>query len=387
MVDIKVNIIGSSKPGHILSKDEALLFSAHNAGVCYTEKPFAEIDKEDLEVTQNRRDQTLKSEHQSVYDHTTFNLELLGLPKILAMVLNNEKMYTTSEKSARYTRMQPTEEEQTLYLDWSKRFGQKIAEKYPKKIKPDRRIKLARENARYAISVFTPTNMTHSLSMRQLNYVMHWFNDFVDNADSTPFNNQLKISMQQFNDQLNSLYVDGLQPRAKFRKLSLFAEREDFQEVFNEVYSTNYEGSFAQLAQAHRHRTLNYQMQPITDIPTRFFVPPIIADDETLVENWLEDLASVAHLYPQGSLVQINERGLYEDFISKCGERLCGHAQLEISLQTDETLQRYITETRDTNPEVYEELMIFSNGPKCNVKDFNCRSPCLYGKKSLERLI
>ena len=33
----------------------------------------------------------------------------------MAMILNNEKEYNTSEKSARYTKMKPSEEEEKLY--------------------------------------------------------------------------------------------------------------------------------------------------------------------------------------------------------------------------------------------------------------------------------
>ncbi len=45
----------------------------------------------------------------------------------------------------------------------------------------------------------------------------------------------------------------------KGRELSLFTTRER-SEYFGEVYSTNYWGSFAQLAQAQRHRSLNYEV-------------------------------------------------------------------------------------------------------------------------------
>lgn len=46
---------------------------------------------------------TLNNGHHSVYDHINLSFNLQNIPKILAMVLNNEHQYTTSEKSVRYT--------------------------------------------------------------------------------------------------------------------------------------------------------------------------------------------------------------------------------------------------------------------------------------------
>ena len=61
---------------------------------------------------------------------------------------------------------------------------------------------------------------------------------------------------------------------------------------------------------------------------------------------WLEDMNSLADLYPQGMLIQINERGTAENFILKCKERVCGCAQLEIMKQTYEILNKYIEKTK-----------------------------------------
>ena len=75
---------------------------------------FEAILAEPVENTQKRVSQTLKSGHHSVYDHPTYNLALEEIPKILAMILNNEGMYTTSEKSARYTKMKLEDKEKEI---------------------------------------------------------------------------------------------------------------------------------------------------------------------------------------------------------------------------------------------------------------------------------
>jgi thiaminase len=110
-------------------------------------------------------------------------LTLEGIPKILAMILNNEKVYNTSEKSARYTKMNPSKEEKELYEKWINIYKEKISVEYPK-IDEKRVEKLAQENARYLISIFTPaTIMGYTVNFCQLNYIVHWFEDYIKKED------------------------------------------------------------------------------------------------------------------------------------------------------------------------------------------------------------
>ena len=106
----------------------------------------------------------------------------------------------------------------------------------------------------------------------------------------------------------------------KYRGLSLFGSNlDEKQEYFGDVYSTTYKGSFAELAQAHRHRTLDYQIELLDK--KEYFIPPIIEDNYLLVNEWLSDMKVVSDVNPQGELVKIHESGKYEDFILKCKER------------------------------------------------------------------
>lgn len=374
---------------YTISKEQALDFGGKAAGVCYLPDNVENIFKEDPKLTKGRIKRTLSSGHQSVYGHPVLNLDIKGLSKIMAMVLNNEKVYTTSEKSARYTRMQPTKQELTLYNKWMKNFDILISKRYPE-IKEDHRTKLAQENARYMISVFTPTTMEHTIDFRQANYIMHWFEDFIETAKSTRFNNRLKTEMKEFNFQLKDFYVSDIKPKDKERYLSLFSlsKRNNVKEEFGETYTTSYHGSFAHLAQAHRHRTIDYRINEIEDDVSDFFVPLILKDNDKLVKEWLSDLSIVAENYPQGIEVLINERGTPEDLISKCGERLCGHPQLEIMLQTKHTIDKYTKAVKDTNLEVFNMLLPYSKGARCTFPDYICPSKCVFGgKRALERLI
>ena len=133
----------------------------------------------------------MESGHHSVFGHAHYNLIFEGIPKILAMILNNEKIYNTSEKSARYTKMEPSEEEKVLYEKWIEKYKKVIKEEYPefddKKVK-----KLAQENARYLISIFTPaTIMGYTVNFCQLNYIVHWFEDYIKKEEDNTFSKKL----------------------------------------------------------------------------------------------------------------------------------------------------------------------------------------------------
>ena len=162
----------------------------------------------------------------------------------------------------------------------------------------------------------------------------------------------------------------------------MFAKRER-EEEWGENYSTNYLASFAEVAQAQRHRTIYYEIT-LLDEP-KYYIPLIIKDTE-LEKEWLKDISSLANGFPQGMLVKVNERGTVENFILKCKERLCGEAQLEIELQTNETLHKYLENTKESKPIIYNYLLPYAKGVRCTFPGFKCTKPCIWGaKEALQR--
>jgi hypothetical protein len=293
---MKARIIGSTKMGYQISESEAMLFSGHAAGICYMPDDIDTLFNEQAEKTNKRANGTLSSGHHSVWGHVEYNFVFEGIPKILAMVLNNEKEYNTSEKSARYTKMQPSKEEENLYNKWIEIFYDKILQTYPelkdkkideKTLKYKNIEKLAQENARYMISVFTPaTTMEYSTSLRQMRYILKWMENFMKNGSDSAFNTKIKEVFKDFSIAMAKLGFDVLDD-GKSRTISLLSTRER-EEEWGENYSTNYEISFAALAQAQRHRTLYYEMN-VPENP-KYFVPFIIRNTE-LEEKWLKDIA------------------------------------------------------------------------------------------------
>lgn len=382
---MQIRVLASTKVGYEMPKEEAVNFSGKSAGICYLPDSLDTLFSEDPAKTERRAKGTLASGHHSVFGHVTYNLALEGIPKILAMILNNEKIYNTSEKSARYTKMEPSEKEKVLYEKWIEIYQKEIQKHYPN-IDDKRSKKLAQENARYLISVFTPaTIMEYTVSFGQLNYIAHWFENFVKNAEDTKFNAKLKKVFIEFNDKISDLIIPELNSDVKGRTFSLFAPRAR-KEEFGENYCINYEGTFAQLAQAQRHRTTYCEISFMNK--SEFFVPSIIKGTE-LENEWIKDISSLEDEFPQGLLLKINERGTVENFIMKCQERLCGAAQLEIAIQTKENLNKYINAVKENgNEEIYNYLLQYTKGARCTFPGWRCNSPCIWGaKNALNRLV
>ena len=174
------NIISTSIKADKFDKQASDILCGKIGGVCYMANSFNNLLNEDLQKTIKRIDRTMGSGHHSVFEHIYITINLENIPKLFAMVLNNEKTFVTSEKSARYTKMVMTEKEEALYNKWMAIFEKKIRQRYPNKegFMTDQKVtKLAQENARYLISVKTPTTMIHTISYRQLNYLCKWLQD------------------------------------------------------------------------------------------------------------------------------------------------------------------------------------------------------------------
>ena len=399
MEKIRIDILPNLylKEDGTFNTKEVLNLSGKIAGVCYDKEGFNHLINEPQEKTDRRIFMTLNNGHHSVYDHTYINFNIQNIPKILAMVLNNEKQYTTSEKSARYTKITPgensviTKEEVDLYNKWLELFESKIAKEYGNILSSLKIKKLAQENARYLVTVFMPTQMIYTTSLRQINYMASWMVEYIeDNKNNLNyFESKLSKAMGEFLKELERLnvLVPELMSNEKHRKLSLFGSNlEQIPELFSNVYETTYMGSFASLAQAQRHRTLDYQMEMLDK--KEYYVPPILENDSYLKDEWLEDINKVGWVIPQGELILISEMGKYEDFILKCKERLCSAAQVEIMHQTRDTLARYKKYLEDHNNALASDIVKYSHGPRCTFPDYECPSDCKLGPvKKLDRRV
>lgn len=396
--NIKVELLPNQflKENGTFNKNEALNLSGKIAGVCYDQEGFNHLVNEDYDRTKKRINMTLDNGHHSVYDHISISFNLQNVPKILAMVLNNEHQYTTSEKSARYTKVVKddngiiSDKEEKLYLKWFQIYAIKIKEKYGNIFNDSKIIKLAQENARYLVTVFMPTQMIYTTTLRQINYLASWMMEYITKSDiNNEFERELSLAMKEFVYNLMDLNVLDmrLSKNEKNRELSLFGkDLNKKNNYFGDIYTYNYKGSLAQLAQAQRHRTLDYKMEFLNE--KEFYIPEIIKDDDALVTEWLSDINSISEVTPQGTLVNINETGTYDNFILKCKERLCSAAQLEIMNQTKETLTKYKEALVLSNNPLKDDIDKYTKGARCTFPDYRCPRDCKFteGKKLIRKI-
>ena len=390
-VDFEKNMTGISG-----LKKELMLFSGHMLGKCYTPNDYETICKESKDKTLGRANSCIKNGHHSGFEHVKLTFEMNNVPKIIFMLLNNENVYTTSEQSARYTDFSEapdTQRERELYVKWCKILEKEIKEEYPK-LDEKRVKKLAQEKARYHISVFVPSSMFHTIDLRQLNYIMNYFEKLISdpwarNDMENNFTKKITPYIKEFLKIMSPYKIDGLSPKP-FKQLSFFKNSLSTADVFEDVYAVTYKLSWAAHAQNHRHRTIRY----IANIPknAEYFIPYIIRGKKELEEEWLKDITSVADVFPQGMLIRVRERGTVEDFVEKCYERLCGCAQDEIMNVTLDTLKKMEKELKkpekplETYLYVWEKTDGFASA-RCKFPGFSCTNPCEFGAKQAERKI
>lgn len=380
-----------------LTKADVLSYCGKALGMCYEQDNFDQIMEENDQISTKRAMACIKSGHHSGFEHAKYTFVIEGLPKMLAMVLNNQGKYATSEKSGRYTVLDVKDEEEiALRKKWQDRFYEILHSKYyddfykfytrptrtPEKTKEMTETALkkkAQENSRLITSVFAPTKMLYSIDIRQLSYLRYEMKDFIKAGPEGPYYEVLKKWMQEFIDatDIYGFEEEGLNPAAKGIMLPMFAEPSA--EEFGIGYSINELVTFATFAQNQRHRTIKCTMS-FPETPT-YFVPEFIKFDPAMVEEWLSDMKkrTTDSDFPQGMMVMMNERGDYNDFILKTYERLCGQAQWEIMDVTKRQLDKY----RDnaTHIEVVSQLAKISKGARC-MYGFKCTNPCPYGAKN-----
>ena len=385
MEDIKIKVVAATTTNEEeiakITKEQMELDGAHSANICYTSKSYDEILEEPLEKTKNRAESNKKNLHDSVFNHDEISVYMEGIPKLLAMFLNNEHEYNTSEKSARYTMMQPSEKEQQLYDKWFEIFKREIKRQYKDEPYLTELLvkKKAMENARYLISVFTRTKMRYTTSYRQFNYLYNFMNKMINKETDNelinlakPYMEELKKAWEQTGFVTPEIYdFTG-------KEFSLIQDYTDFEEQFGRSYSMNYDATFSTIAEEQRHRSVNVCFS-LKDEP-EFYTPKIIEYDQGLIDAWQEDIHSVSDLYPQGMLLNMNENGSYECFIRKLYLRLCTAAQLEICDLNKRMLEKYIYELKKANnprnQKILDKLLEVSHGARCTFPNFTCPEPC-----------
>jgi len=385
------------------SDDNALfILGGKAAGVCYMPEDYFHGKIQNEEAAVRRAYMTSTSGHHSVFEHGSVTLQISGLSKIMVMLLNSIEQYATSEKSARYTVMKPeTELELEVYEKWRNIFKVRIAEVYPG-IDPKMRSKLAMENARYLISIFTPTHMLYTVNYRQLAYIIGWLRQFSESVShlSGEFNRRMAKESAVLADALNAktTATEHIHDN-KHRGFELMPYQTDGIHIndvcqIGDIYQVTYLSSFASLAHLHRHRTIHYEFDFSGDDAREYgvYVPPIIRGI-ALEQEWYNDFEKTAYCYPQGTLVKTLEQGRAIKFFDKCKERLCGRVLLETMEHCKWLLDKFLeTDTSCFNDKTLSALRAIApenkSVTKCAMSGVHCDESCIWGAKNgIDRLI
>lgn len=390
------------------ARESLCSFAGKNAGICYMNDDYSTIDNEGIEKSLKRFNNTIKSTHHSIADHCFATVVFENVPKFFAMIMNSFQFYNTSEKSARYTKMKNLSSvEEELYYKWYDNINKELIIKY--EVPEDQANKLAQENARYFISIFSPsTTFSYTTSIRQWNYIYIWFKRFLNER------NDVKIPISDFITKIvdecmtpfierfenTSLYIDTFE-EPKMREIDFIYQlygkryfkntRYGNPDVCSDVYKVNYNVSFAALAQLQRHRTIKYVINDFKCM-NKFYIPDIIKKNDNLFNEWNSDMKRISYLYPQGLMIEVTEFGTIDNFLLKCDERLCGRAQLETMNNVKEILKRFYY---SEDMSVYSDEKIlgwFDNGrvkAKCEMRPGGCYDiGCIYGPlHATERLV
>lgn len=354
-------------------------FSQNFARKCYSKYSWNELLEESFSETLIDK-RILDSGHHSVFEHIWIGLDIVA-PKMVAMFLNNQKLYATSEKSARYTIMKKIAKNQKeLYDYWIQKLKPAINEVYPHNAKDrEQKIqKIAQENARYMTSVFTETTFGYTSNLRQINFINGEIKKLKEGGSD--LEKKLNPHLKEFAKKTSTLRIDGLDNQTD-RTLDFFRDG-PVKEYFGDVYATNEQRSFARMAQDQRHRTTHIEIYGGINMgPKNHFYLPDIVIQTGLESKWLSDLMDISKTdFPQAQLLETSERGLIEDFRSKYILRGCGHAQYEAMRGAVETGKRYT--------DFQKRYGVKALKPKCQQPSLKCRGACDWGgKRALTRVV
>lgn len=429
-------------------RNEAIILSGKAAGICYMPDDYLSNGIQNNKTAMKRAAGNTKSGHYSVFEHAHFSF-IVETSKAMAMVLNSTKLYSTSEKSGRYTSMNPeTAIEKKYYDKWTEKIVGIIKDTYGDSYTDKEAQKLALENARYFLSVFTPTVMMYTIPFSRVIMLCEWLDkmaaiieeminkNYIRHDEKTKFNYYSQLADEAielagaFRDSLGLLIdepilVDHKDIGIKFFEPVYHYEREAFikgslhnynhysygygkyeNNIKNDMYSLLDIYSFACLAQEQRHRTIDYSIVNILE--NSFYIPSILTKKED-IDEWkadMKDMYDNSTVIPQATMCYVHESGSFDNFYLKCKERVCMRAQKEImDVTVKQILFLYSFVKNNIDNNVFVDMsplnaarlysMIEKNRtkdlvlPRCMWRGYKCKEVCshMYHDCTKTRLI
>ncbi len=393
---MKISLIGITEsilPNEGNVVDTPYEFCAKTMATCVSNDPIKQMTTELPEATQKRLERTLKERHHSGYDMFNLVFEFDDISKIFCMYLNNLHTYATEETSGRHKELTLTPKEKAVFDYFYDKFYNHVELKNPNM--PTRQKKqIALENARYIAGVDAKTNITHSVSLRQINYIYNWAQDLINKPEHNMYEKLVLPDMKEFCKKLEDITILGepiLNPLLTDpykREFNLFGDNKIRPEHFGTTYEVNYKASAVAVAQLQRHRPTYLKL----GIPeeAEYYTPQIVTE-MGIQDEWHEKIKSLNNV-PQARLFNVNESGQLLDiqqngttgaggaYIMKMKERCCDYAQEETRIITKEVANKIFEGLKEYDAELANELINRYGGDK-NRRDFPdykciCSHPC-----------
>ncbi len=416
-------------------RTEEIKISGKSAAMCYLKDDFGKILANN-EGAALRFSKVVATHHHSIAEHAHVEVIITGISKVLAMILNNQRIYCTSEKSGRYTDMSTSvyQDEKRRYDTWYRRLYDVLMSRadsmtFSKNENPEQVIdKLAKENARYVLDIFSPiVSMCYTCSLSQWNYLAQWMREAIprldyqlkhshDDIGMVSYCSNLKDEFEKFSQCIEDagLIIPGLINR-KGRKIDTMID--NYSSIYGRLKSTadmlleyptvdvlddnivvRYKASFAAMAQLQRHRTSRFTMSVVHeggaifrtadcydyDRRMTYFCPTVLCGMEYVYKEWNSDMNLVARhqTLPIATKIAFKMTTTFEDFRQIMMERCCGRAQFETYKTVAEIHQALFRQSSE-----YREFCADYNLPqrgvtKCMMQ--KCAEPCRFIAKGLE---
>lgn len=364
--------------------------------------------------------ETYINDHGTPDEHDKISLEITEFPKLMCMILNSEHQYTACERSFRYTKITTNDYisdiEVKLYNKWYNIFINIFEENYSewfyqvnqkneKNTKTDMR-KKAQENARYFVSVLTPTSIAYSAPWYQWQKLATFLQDMIENPNTSlkkivvPYAKEfieqlielkvvvltkdaialyppLEKMLKEKNDNREWLYKNN-----KETKLYMFAENNPFSGInkpneYNASINYNSRLSIAGFADILRHRTSYVALKNPNEFS--YIIPKFVPSNYW--KEYDQDMQKINGIYPQGQLIDFNLDSSIYRLVQYMGkERACERPQQEVEDWYVNQLLPDIVEGLSKRPEYEEEYKLlrtrYLDKCRCAYPNYHCPNPC-----------
>ncbi|MBO5103201.1 MAG: hypothetical protein J6C13_03845, partial [Clostridia bacterium] len=302
--------------------------------------------------------------------------------KIFIMYLHNLHTYCSEGTSGRHTPLTLNSKEKEVFDYFYKAFYDRENEKHPDK-KEYLKKQVAFESARFIAGVDAKTNLVHSISLRQLNYIYKWAQDFLNKEEYNIYERLAIPDMKEFCEFMSNFTIDGehiIRPElAKDpynRSFQLFGDGQMHPERYGKTYEIYYQVTAPTFDQLQRHRSIYYQAS-VTKEP-KYYIPTIVKELE-MQEEWCDKIDGLENV-PQGRLLNVFEYGTLDAFVMKLKERCCEYAQEEARDVTKQSANRIFEGLKYYDYKLAEEMInrYGNNKNRCDFPDYKCicANPC-----------